>query len=284
MVSKTRLALILILLCLFMQSLIAQSDDEPLILRDFVMNVPTGWTRYYEPAELIFVGELDTNGRITLLSIMDDKQELRDLLEQSLASYLLKDSNLPGGVRRFKVALKQERPIETASVETAPKPELSSEASLKQRIDDWIQDQKQAYDLFNSPHHGRAPFSQTDYNYHGIYMQSGLDDIDNAGSRLGFEHPATLFSSTLYDSYFRAFYHQDAAGNFANRVYPFHIALSDLQAGLGDYEHRFARGSFAKNELFGVPKLYYSMGFLVQNGFWEQQNSAQTSMKHHLSI
>lgn len=284
MVSNTRLALILILLCLITQSLIAQSDDEPLILRDFVMNVPTGWARYYEPPELIFVGELDTNGRITLLSILDDKQELRDLLEQSLASYQLKDRNLPGGVRRFKVALKQETPIVVIPAETAPIPEPPSEASLKQRIDDWILEQKQAYDLFKPPHHGRPPFSRTDYNYHGIYMQSGLDDIDEAKSRLGFEQPATLFSSTLYDSYYRAFYHQDDAGDYANRVYPFHIALSDLQAGLGDFEHRFARGSIAKNELFGVSKLYYSMGYLVQNGFWEQQNSAQTSMKHHLAI
>ncbi|MDP2173709.1 MAG: hypothetical protein Q8J62_08025 [Candidatus Cloacimonadaceae bacterium] len=284
MVSKTRLALILLLVCLGTQVLLAQGDVAPLILRDFVLNVPSGWEKNYEPAELVFVGELDTEGRIILISIFDEKQELRALLERGLAVFQLKDKNLPTGVRRFIVSLKQETPAPMFASEIKPRETPVSTDPLKKRIDIWIKSQRDAFDLFSPRQIGESPFSKPCYAYRGFFMHSGLNNIDRQTRRLGYTHPATLFSSTLYDSYYQAFYTQNETGNYENRVYPFHIALTDLQTGLGDYDHRFARGSFAKNELFGVPGFFYTLGFMAQNGWWEQQNSAQSSMKHYLSV
>jgi hypothetical protein len=105
--------------------------------------------------------------------------------------------------------------------------------------------------------------------------------------RNGFQAQSFIFSPGLYHSYFSSFYPQRDDmffANYRNEIYPFEPPLSSVNALLGDYEHRFARVSLAKHGLLSYSGLGYQGDLLVQNGFWADQMSAETSHKHYLSL
>jgi hypothetical protein len=60
-------------------------------------------------------------------------------------------------------------------------------------------------------------------------------------------------------------------------MFPWSTTLTDIYGGLGDYEFNFAKGQILKNNLFGVKGFYTEMGFLFQNGWWQETISGQTS-------
>ncbi|MDY0151168.1 MAG: hypothetical protein RBS43_02720 [Candidatus Cloacimonas sp.] len=101
--------------------------------------------------------------------------------------------------------------------------------------------------------------------------------------RYGFEQPAGVFGAGLYHSYYHNLYNSEAL-NYNTAEYPFSPALTSIHAGIGDYEHHFARVSFKKNSLFSFPGVCYQGDLLVQNGQWTDIISAETSMKHYLSM
>ncbi|MDD4310680.1 MAG: hypothetical protein PHO32_09890 [Candidatus Cloacimonetes bacterium] len=102
----------------------------------------------------------------------------------------------------------------------------------------------------------------------------------------GFEQLAGVFSASLYHGYYYSLYPSVTAGaniDYVETEYPFTPALSCIQAGLGDYEHRFAKISLWKNNLLSFKGVTYKGNLLVQNGYWTDIISAETSQKHYLS-
>jgi len=122
--------------------------------------------------------------------------------------------------------------------------------------------------------------------YYGGYFHLGRPDLSPA-MRSGFQNQGFIFSPGLYHAYFSSFYptRDDACNaDYRNKIYPFEPPCSSVHALLGDYEHRFAKVSLAKHGLFSYSGLGYQGDLLVQNGFWADQMSAETSHKHYLSL
>jgi hypothetical protein len=76
---------------------------------------------------------------------------------------------------------------------------------------------------------------------------------------------------------------QDGLGNpivhTQSYVDPKIVTRTDVYAGLGDNEFNFAKARVMKSNLFGLKGVSTDIGFLVQNGFWQETISDQTSTR-----
>lgn len=121
--------------------------------------------------------------------------------------------------------------------------------------------------------------------YHNCYFYLGRTNLPMP-ERNGFETFSGIFSPALYHGSFNTLYpvkKYQRTVNYTNRTYPFAPVLTSVDAGLGDYDHHYARINFVKNELFSYSELEYQGDLLAQNGFWSDITSAETAMKHRLS-
>jgi len=121
--------------------------------------------------------------------------------------------------------------------------------------------------------------------YHNCYFYLGRTNLPMP-ERNGFETFSGIFSPALYHGSFNTLYpvkKYQRTVNYTNRTYPFAPVLTSVDAGLGDYDHHYARINFVKNELFSYSELEYQGDLLAQNGFWSDITSTETAMKHRLS-
>ena len=121
--------------------------------------------------------------------------------------------------------------------------------------------------------------------YHNCYFYLGRTNLPMP-ERNGFETFSGIFSPALYHGSFNTLYpvkKYQRTVNYTNRTYPFAPVLTSVDAGLGDYDHHYARINFVKNELFSYSGLEYQGDLLAQNGFWSDITAAETAMKHRLS-
>lgn len=161
--------------------------------------------------------------------------------------------------------------------------ELVEKKVTKAEIENWIK----ANHLDTNEHIFGASPLHIDYGdiYHNGYFYVGRSEM-NMPERNGFETLSGIFSPALYYGYFNSLYQvkeYQRTVNYTNNSYPFPPVLTSLKAGLGDYDHHYARINLSKNELFSYPYLEYQGDFLVQNGYWTDITSTETSMKHRLS-
>ena len=153
----------------------------------------------------------------------------------------------------------------------------------KTEIEDWIK--KNRMDTRESVF-STAPL-QLDLGdlYHNCYFYLGRTNL-LMPERNGFETFSGIFSPALYHGSFNSLYpvkKYQRTINYTNRTYPFAPVLTSVDAGLGDYDHHYARINFVKNELFSYSELEYQGDLLAQNGFWSDITAAETAMKHRLS-
>lgn len=282
------LAIILIFLCqigyVFAQDAPLRWGGKPLVLPDY-------WTASYDPPEVLIRVIVDTDSSMFLVRILDGKDALAPLLEEYLATqkYMPERGLIPANTEvDFVIAIYQPSKITPAQpLQAKPateKPELSLED-----VETWITRERTGQSL-SAPLHNPALqtiFQNHPEPYRSAYLFSGKSALTDPVLIHGFRQPASAFGSLLYEGYHESFY-QEQVSTFSTdyivTAYPYEVTLSDIQGGLGGYEHRFARGSLKKNNLLGVQNLYLGFDFLVQNGWWEELNSAQTAMKYFLSL
>ena len=122
--------------------------------------------------------------------------------------------------------------------------------------------------------------------YRAAYHAVGLNNHQLELSRHGFAQMPSLWSDALLIQYYNTFYTQSSRGRtleFSENRYPYKVMVSNIQAGLGDYEYNFARAGFKKDELLGFPGLYYSLDLLAQTGVWTGLDHDQSSLRNYLS-
>ena len=122
--------------------------------------------------------------------------------------------------------------------------------------------------------------------YRASYHAVGLDNALTASERHGFTTLPGIWSRAYILQHYDTFYEQSSRGStlvYGEDDYTQPVMLTDLQAGLGDYEFNFARLGLKKNQLFGFPGLSYRLDFLAQTGLWTGIDHDQTSMRHYLS-
>jgi len=122
--------------------------------------------------------------------------------------------------------------------------------------------------------------------YQNGYFHLGRPNLSPA-LRYGFEIQSTVFSPAIYHSYFSSFYpkvEQNWGSDYRPENYSFEPTQTWLHTSLGDYEQRFARAHLAKSGLLSYEGLAYQGDLLVQNGFWADLMSAETSHKHLIML
>lgn len=282
MVSRTQLAIIP-LLCLILAGLtgllpaqtISIPDGPPLIL-------PSSWPYVYDPPQVHVRIAVNPDSTISLISILGSEQELRPLVQEYL--------DIHGGKLIYANALPDPVLVDTIIYLDRQVTEYStkiSEAELRVQIEEWITQQRKSkspYSLWGVSDYypGLSPMLYRN-EYNAIGLNRGYSKIKLKRSLL----PVSMMSDVLYQGYFQAFY-QDSVRlgdqDFDESRYHYPVTVTDLQAGMGDYEQRFARVSLKKNDLLGVGDMYYAFDLLAANGWWADASTAQTSMRHLLNI
>ena len=157
----------------------------------------------------------------------------------------------------------------------------------RQVIEYWVTDQMQARRLFQSFLRDSSPVLNSVDIYRAAYHAVGMDNMALGIQRYGFSVVPGIWSQAFYLQQYDSVYRQTVSGStvgFTEPKYDDPVLITDLHAGLGDYEFNFARVGLKKNQIFGFPGLYYSLDFLGQTGLWTGINHNQSSMRHYLSI
>ena len=173
--------------------------------------------------------------------------------------------------------------LEVAAVDTLA---LSQPVVDRLVIEDWVSNQLQARNLFRSFLDQPSPILNNLDLYRASYHAIGLNNPALSIQRHGFSQIPGIWSQGYYLQAYDAFYNQstiEQSVSFDEAGYTQPVLVTDLQAGLGDYEYNFARLGLKKNQVFGFPGLYYSLDFLAQTGLWTGIDHDQTSMRHYLS-
>jgi hypothetical protein len=251
----------------------AQEAGSPVPLGGKALDLPAGWMQAYEVPEVMIRIAVMPDSSLQLIGILDGKNELATLVEEHLRLYpylLQSEQVLPG--QQITAILRLNQPVSASSGK-------ASEQETLKRIEAWIESYKERHSL-----HGNGGDL---WLYRSGFSFTGWDDPGNRNTMNGFERPGSAFSPALYDGLNSEFYQPSATYcgvGFTDVDYPYPIAVSELQTGLGDYEHRLAHGSIRKNGVFGVDGLYLGYEFIAQNGYLAEIGAAQTSMKFDLKL
>jgi len=153
----------------------------------------------------------------------------------------------------------------------------------KAEVLSWLTDHKDTRPGYMSPYYAPDVVRTNLYRLEYNYLSRPVLPMPQT---FGFTQPLSYFSPGLYHGAFSSFYPLQLPLNqgYGVRVYPFEPALSMINGGMGEYEHHFAKIAFMKNQILGIPELYYQGDLLAANGLWADLTAAETSHKHYLSI
>ncbi len=272
----------LILCGAFCASLFAAG--EPVRLGGKLLDLPDNWTRTYQPPEVLLQVLVLPDSTLSLVDILDGKNELAPLLAEHFATYkyLLQADSL---------AANQQLEVILGINPAAPTDSMLSQREqedLLQEIEAWIVLERETRNqhapvpqpgianTIHSPEPYRAGFF-----FHRRFNESAPLFVN------GFQPHAAIFSRAVYDNYLQGLMSRQEgvlSDAWTENLYPYGVLLSDIEAGLGDNEHRFARGALKKNALFGVPGCYLGFDFLVQGGSWLEERSSLSIMKFFLRV
>jgi hypothetical protein len=162
----------------------------------------------------------------------------------------------------------------------------------KEVLSSWINRQRQVENLqriFSSEVDASNRFAPQlkEAQYRTNFYQAGLNYRPYIVSKDGFIQLNSMYYNSLSFqmlSNFRRFTLDGSVLSFANEQYTLPAMCTDVYAGLGDYEYNFARVQVLKNHLLGIKDFYSEFGFIVQNGFWQNVISDQTSNRMFFSI
>jgi len=261
----------------------AAQNAEAIRLGGRVLQIPEYWAYRYEPAEVLIRVKVEADSSLSLVQVLDGKDELIPLLVEHLSvyKYLLQAGEATQPEQELDVILEL--------LQAGSEPVSKVKDALLTEIEAWIRQRRLEQSPYRPLGHPETVPNLDNYldQYRAGYRITGLAGSGKPIVVNGFQLPGSLFSDKLYQGWFSGFYHRVSdhfEQSYANLPYPYGIASSEIEAGLGDYEHRFARGSLKKNKLLGIDRLYTGFDFLVQNGRWTEINSAQTALKYHLRL
>ena len=258
------------------------AQPTPLRLGGRAFVLPSGWSQSYEPPEVLIRVKVNADSTLGLVSVLDGKTELESLLRQHLLTF----AYIPSGdsLAEFDAILDILPPPDVPTLQSKQERD-----QLLEEIEAWIQ-QDFASLNFRSPAH--PPATETALNgatepYRSGFYFYGLPDNSVRRSLHGFEQRISFYSPEYQDLFALGFLRdrnstlEQAYGQIS---YPYPVALSAIEVGIGDYEQLFARGLLRKNRLFGVDSLQAGFGFLIQDGDWLGRDSGREALFFDLSL
>lgn len=170
----------------------------------------------------------------------------------------------------------KELEIRIIQVEMAEQP--LAEADIRAGIEYWIKRSRE-----QGERNYLDPFASWQLEYRTQSNATGLYSSFTPFRIHGFDLPGMPYEPALTSSWLRSVYGMQS-GTEADEIYPYEVLLTELKAGMGEYDSHFAIVRARRNRLFGKPGLYYGLDFSLSNGYWLGVNSAQTNTRHHLQI
>ena len=273
------------LLLLTLLLLAAPLPAQPLRLEGDPLRLPESWSVRYDPPEVLIRAAVQPDSLIVMIRVVDGKDRLFPLIVDYLAHRKLPAEFFPADASReldLIIALEQSsRPRVVLDEAASPPPQIDLT-----EVEAWIRRDRQARSFAHPLRDPGSPDLEAigPEPYRAGYFFGGRSVSAERTTLYRFRQYSTAFAPLLYEGFYHSLWDPPPHGNYATDSYPHPISVSDLQVGLGDYEHRFARAALKKNQLFGIDSLALDFGVIAQNGVWEDRVSAQTAMKYWLSL
>jgi len=296
MVQRTGLALIL-LIALCVSILTAQQSPEffpPRLLSEPILELPDS---LHIPAnDVMILVEVKADSTATLIKILDGKEVLKPSIE-NLLPYLLFVPAMKNGspfvaTLSIKLTVKKQGAMQQDTKAVADSVKIPD----KNEILDWAKRRMGSENLQNGWSHGTY--------YRTNYFLMGLNSKPYVIHNNGFIEPGVVLDYGFIEAphlYYNSLTYQMITSfrNIGLESYGYAPQISlgervepppsyvdpkivprvDVYAGLGDYEFNFAKARVMKSNLFGLKGVSTDIGFLVQNGWWQQTISDQTSTR-----
>ena len=306
MVQRTRLAVVILMALVAVSFLTAQETAEftpPRLLSEPVLDLPADLAN--PPADVLILVEVKADSTAALIRILDGKETLKSHIEE-LLPYLLFMPSYQNGVPvnstlTIKLQVRQEKSLQKLKQAESDSLKIVNKELLYQSIKERLI-KENLQNMFSD-----KTFYRTNYYLAGLNSDSELIIKD------GFIELPRVYGNALHYqilSNFRELHYRNSntiikeyneyipqwklerleirghgkGFTLSQASYPWSATLTDVYAGLGDYEYNFAKGQVLKNHLFGVKNFYTELGFLFQNGWWQETISGQTSGRLYLSI
>ena len=285
--------LILIIMAVIAAFVSLSAQAEPLRWGEGVLELPEFWHKTYDPPQVLARVILNPDSTMSLLRIMDGKDELVPYVED----FLQRQGKAPQDSlfystreRDLLIVIYQpytpDRDLAGLGYEEEPVRQFTF---TPEDIDNWI-DRKRTDTSLQLPVWDPARmsvFNRLPEPYRFGAFFSGERGTYDALRIRGFRPPQSQFGGMFHASLFNCLYQDEATTfqqNFTQGAYPYEVPLTDIEGGLGAFDHRYARGSLRKNRFIGVDSLQVAFDFNVQNGLWEELNGANTSLKSWISV
>lgn len=131
----------------------------------------------------------------------------------------------------------------------------------------------------------RSGFSPFLSSYNSDFHFTGLINNPIQLNKNNFSIPNTPHSPWFYAGYLGQFHALNYDGyELIARLEPYTlpVSLSRLQASLGDYDSRYALGSFTKGYLFNIEGLSLQADYNLLNGWWADSPNSGSSARSYL--
>ncbi len=281
MVQRAKLALIILVMLMAFASGINAQTQTPRLLGEAIMILPPGWEKVYDPPEVKALIKVRTDSTAQLIRVLD-APELTDILADYINIIKVLPLIIDGNVKETELVITvklQSRPMTVATLE---EDEQSKALADQGAIFDWIIATRMEEDIHRDPVIRPDTFYPLAASglYRHRYHYYGSDLRGSSLVRSGFSLPPSWFQRSQQVQNLMIFNASENKGStleFKPRLYDQPVSLAVVQAGLGDYDHNYARGTFYKNHFGNISDLFLSFSFLVQDGWWLEQLSGQTS-------
>lgn len=284
MVSRPGLAVILLALSVWLTGLMAETVSpgpsapmRPVYLSE-APALELSATDASLPQRVLIRIAVFPDSSYTLLSVepANLRAEVERYLRQTdLMGYL--DDKTPG-VKELEIRVSR---IDQTRMDV---PDHTTEPELRQRIDDWIFKQRE----LDSPgavwRDWLDPLASEDLNYRSATNVSGLHTGTDPLRQHGMDLANTPLAKVQRLNWLRSIYSSAVAYDHYDEPYPYEILLTGLNAGMGEFDSRYAKVRAARNGLLGREGLFYGLDLTVSSGDWLNLSSAQTNIRQSLRI
>jgi hypothetical protein len=317
MVQRT--GLVIALLLAMLAGLLHSQESgfvPPKLVSEAILELPANWKETYSPAEVLIIVEIKADSTATLLKVLDGKNELEAMISDLIPTLVFAPAIRNGEATDANLTLK----LSILQTSFYRDEEKSARADSLKQVDKESLLMGVRQRLESESHQNIVPFGAY---YRTNYYMMGLNNGSDITLRDGFIQPARMYYNALQYQMLSGFRQLSSYGhnlpgrtafsdvredwpqdivppepvkvqshgqevtidkiNLSVRQYPWSAACADVYAGLGDYELNFAKVQLLKNHLFGVKDFYTEIGFLMQNGWWQETISDQTSMRLFLT-
>lgn len=260
------------------QNIAAHLEGEALVL-------PESWPFRYDPAQVMVQVKVEADSILSFIKVLDEKPELTSLLEEFLSSRKANQLSIPASAGTELNVIIDIIQVPPAYIN------LITQGKTRdvKNIELWIEKERKSLS-FHQPIQDSVSangFLALNEPYRSGFFSYSRSQYYNLPHLYGFKLQHSLYSSSFINNLMLGLFNlqeEIMELNATEKYYPYEVTLSDIEAGIGDYEHLYTRVALKKNNLFDYKDLYLSLDFLTQTGYWLEEDASRNALKLYLSV